>query len=94
MQAALTLEEVQRTVLGWDYHSLVSGAVALEKKKAVGRVPVAFADLQHYCGLFSGLVLEELKAHVQKACSAACKYRDMMSYRLGYSGYRIVIIQC
>ena len=83
MQAALTLEEVQRTVLGWDYDSLVSDAVAMEKKKAVGRVPVAFVDLHHYCGLFSGLVLEELKAHVQKACSTACKYRELRSCRLG-----------
>jgi len=66
-QAALTVADVQRDVLRWDYAGAVSGAAMRSGLAFAGRVPAAFRDLRHYTAVFHKLLLEEFRASVQQA---------------------------
>lgn len=72
LQVGLTMAEVQRDILSWDYHSIMQGAPG-RALKGLGmmRVPVQFGSLQEYCKVFRVLLLEELKAHLLQASKQA-----------------------
>ncbi|KAK9830550.1 hypothetical protein WJX72_012414 [[Myrmecia] bisecta] len=66
-QAALTVEQVQQELLAWDYFALLAGKTGGGAALMGGKVPKAFSSIGHYTRVFRGLLLEELRAHVQKA---------------------------
>lgn len=72
MQVGLTIQEVQRDILLWDYHSLLYGTPGKGLKQlGLQRVPTQFNGLRDYCRTFRVLLLEEMKAHlVQVSLSA------------------------
>ncbi len=65
MQLGLTIQEVQRDLLVWDYHSIIRASPGKGLKTlGMKRVPTQFQGLQDYCRVFRVLLLEELKAHL------------------------------
>ena len=70
------MQEVQRDILSWDYHSMLQDTPARALKGlGMKRVPVQFGSLQEYCRVFRVLLLEELKAHLLQVCvSVALQY--------------------
>lgn len=59
------MAEVQRDILGWDYHSIMQGRPGRALKgMGMKRVPIQFSSLAEYCRVFRVLLLEELKAHL------------------------------
>ncbi|KAA6418570.1 MAG: hypothetical protein FRX49_11515 [Trebouxia sp. A1-2] len=64
----LTIQEVQRDLLIWDYHSIIRASPEKGLKTlGMKRVPTQFQGLQDYCRVFRVLLLEELKAHLLQA---------------------------
>ena len=65
VQVGLTIQEVQRDLLIWDYHSIIRASPGKGlKTPGMKRVPTQFQGLQDYCRVFRVLLLEELKAHL------------------------------
>lgn len=64
-QVGLTLQEVQRDILLWNYHSILDDPPGRGfKRLGIKRVPTQFEGLREYCHIFRVLLLEELKAHL------------------------------
>lgn len=75
----LRLEDVWAELLGWGYQGAVgsgsqsgsaaaaAAAAATRKLLEEGRVPLRFSSLGHYCAVFRGLLLEELRAGLAAA---------------------------
>lgn len=73
MQVGLNMAEVQRDILGWDYHSVMQGRPGRALKGlGMKRVPVQFGSLGEYCRVFRVLLLEELKAHLLQVSKILC----------------------
>lgn len=71
MQVGLSMPEVQRDILSWDYHSIMQGRPGRALKgMGMKRVPVQFGSLEEYCRVFKVLLLEELKAHLLQVGAA------------------------
>ena len=69
VQVGLSMAEVQRDILAWDYHSIMQGRPGRALKSlGMKRVPVQFGSLGEYCRVFRVLLLEELKAHLLQVC--------------------------
>jgi len=66
-QAALTVADVQRDVLRWDYAGAVSGAAMRSGLAFAGSAPPRPPNLRHYTAVFHKLLLEEFRASVQQA---------------------------
>ncbi|KAL0017843.1 hypothetical protein WJX77_008034 [Trebouxia sp. C0004] len=67
-EVGLTIQEVQRDLLIWDYHSIIRASPGKGLKTlGMKRVPTQFQGLQDYCRVFRVLLLEELKAHLLQA---------------------------
>ncbi|KAL0045065.1 hypothetical protein WJX82_006977 [Trebouxia sp. C0006] len=67
-EVGLTIQEVQRDLLVWDYHSIIRASPGKGLKTlGMKRVPTQFQGLQDYCRVFRVLLLEELKAHLLQA---------------------------
>ncbi len=47
-QVGITIEAVEREVLGWDYYSVISGDATREGIADAGHVPVTFDSLAAY----------------------------------------------
>lgn len=62
LQAVLSLEEVQRDILAWDYYDIVSGSIS--RGARLEPVPARFESLAQYSRVFRALLLEELRAHI------------------------------
>ena len=69
LQVGLSLQDVQRDLLTWDYDTIIRASPG-KTLKGLGmqRVPIQFQSLQEYCQVFRVLLLEELKAHLLQAC--------------------------
>ncbi len=65
-QVGLTMAEVHRDVLRWDYFSVTDGGAMRAGLAEAGRVPTRFQDLKQYTSVFRTLLLEELRAHLQQ----------------------------
>ena len=47
-QVGITIEAVEREILGWDYYSVISGEATREGIADAGRVPITFDSLSAY----------------------------------------------
>ena len=59
MQVPLLIGKVHREVLSWSYSNVIAGR---HLGGDLVKVPSRFNGLQHYCGVFKGLLLAELQA--------------------------------
>ena len=66
VQVVLTMDEVYRDILSWDFYGIISGQATRQGLRGLGKVPTFFDDLQHYSRVFWALLLEELRAHIQQ----------------------------
>lgn len=67
------MQDVQRDILSWDYHSIMQGSPGRALKGlGMKRVPIHFGSLQDYCKVFRVLLLEELKAHLLQVSKCSC----------------------
>lgn len=65
-QVVLTMETVQRAILGWNYFGIMSGKATRSSVLGMDGVPTSFANLSHYTRVFHVLLLEELRASLQQ----------------------------
>ena len=88
VQVGLTLQEVQRDILLWDYQAMLGETPGRGLKRlGLQRVPTQFDGLREYCRIFRVLLLEELKAHLLQV-SPICSHRHSkgVMFRV-YSGF-------
>ena len=66
MQMVLSMEEVQRDILSWDFYGIVSGKATRKGLRGLTGIPTYFDSLEHYSRTFWALLLEEFRAHIQQ----------------------------
>ena len=82
MQMVLSMEEVQRDILSWDFYGIVSGKATRKGLRGLTGIPTHFDSLEHYSRTFWALLLEEFRAHIQQVrhkprvtCKKRCSAR-------------------
>lgn len=82
MQMVLSMEEVQRDILSWDFYGIVSGRATRKGLRGLTGIPTHFDSLEQYSRTFWALLLEEFRAHIQQVshqprvtCSKRCSAR-------------------
>lgn len=83
-QAGLTMAEVHRDVLRWDYFSVIGGGAMRAGLAEAARVPTRFQDLRQYTSVFRTLLLEELRAHMQQVLLATFCLERLVCARARY----------
>ena len=64
-QVGITIEAVEREILGWDYYSVISGEATRDGIADAGHVPVTFDSLSAY----SKVILGSLSRTQRNVCS-------------------------